>query len=104
MKKKYKWRIPCTFTMCGEYEIEAETQEEAIDIAENHSGLPPVESQSYVDGSFETNRDMIPILNEGIIEVIERVDSCPEDDLPLIIDTLETKTAKARLEERLKEV
>ena len=61
-----KYQIPCTWSVCGMLEIEAESLDEAIIEAEI-SPLP-VESD-YIDGSFEVNEPMLEYYNENDIPV-----------------------------------
>ena len=56
-----KYQIPCTWSVCGVLEIEAESLDEAIIEAEI-SPLP-VESD-YIDGSFEVNEPMLEFYNK----------------------------------------
>lgn len=48
-----KWNIPVTWEMCGIVQIEADTLEEAMDIAKNDANVPLPEDKNYVDGSFD---------------------------------------------------
>lgn len=49
------YRIPCSWQMYGYYEVEAESLEEAIDMALD-SSLP---DGSYVEGSFEIDHSQL---------------------------------------------
>ena len=60
MKKKFK--IPVTWEMFGFVEIEAESLEEAMDIAEGDDIELPDEKH-YVDASWEVNRDVAEMYN-----------------------------------------
>ena len=52
------WKIPITWEMCGEVKIEANTLEEAMEIAKDDDGFIPLPDGSYVDGSWQlTNTD-----------------------------------------------
>ena len=59
------WIIPITFEMEGEYKVEAETLEEAIEIAE--SGDDPcseLPDGDYIDDSFKINMAIIKEVND----------------------------------------
>ncbi len=60
MKKTFI--IPCSWQMCGTYHIQAETLEQALEIADD-SPLPKEHDSSFIDGSFEIDHDMIPYYN-----------------------------------------
>lgn len=51
-----EYRIPCVWMMYGYETVQANSLEEAIEIAENAFGLPNGE---YIDGSFEIDMDGI---------------------------------------------
>lgn len=56
------WRIPVSWEVCGMVEIEADTLDEAIDIAENDETIPLPTDNDYVDGSWrvdETDTEFI---------------------------------------------
>jgi hypothetical protein len=59
---KQKYVIPVTYEMTGVITIEAESPDEAIDIAlENVDMIPLPDDPAYVDGSFtvETDADLV---------------------------------------------
>ena len=56
-----KFRVYCEWTMTGEYEIEAETLGEAMELAEEETDLP--KAPEYVDGSFEVRPEVTMELN-----------------------------------------
>lgn len=58
MMKTY--RIPCTWTVAGTMEIQANGLGEAIELA-NEAPLPT--DNDYIEGSFEINNQMIPYLS-----------------------------------------
>jgi hypothetical protein len=58
MKKTY--HIPVSWQMSGVYHIEAESLQQALQIAED-SNLP--EDSDFIDGSYEVNEEMIPFYN-----------------------------------------
>ena len=56
------WKIPITWEMCGEVKIEANTLEEAMEIAKDDDSFIPLPYGSYVDGSWQltyTNEKVI---------------------------------------------
>lgn len=58
MKKFFN--VPVTYTMCGIFEVEAETIEEAMRITEEYDGcIGVVKDKEYVDGSWELTSDNI---------------------------------------------
>lgn len=55
---KTKYMIPVTFEMCGMIAIEADSAEEAIELAEEHMDeLPIPEYKEYVDGSYDITKE-----------------------------------------------
>ena len=61
MSKYYE--IPCTWEVYGTVEIEADSLEEAIELAERDDSPMPDESD-YVDGSFQIDRDIAEEINK----------------------------------------
>ena len=61
MSKYYE--IPCTWEVYGTVEIEADSLEEAIELAERDDSPMPDESD-YVDGSFQVDRDIAEEINK----------------------------------------
>ena len=65
-----KFKIACTWEVCGEAEIEANTLEEAIDKAveiedkQLGGGLDLPDESEYVDGSFFIDPEMSKHLNK----------------------------------------
>ncbi len=57
------YKIPCVWEVYGHLEIEAESLEDAIEIAENDDTNLPVES-CYIEGSFWVDRDGIDLDEE----------------------------------------
>lgn len=57
-----KFRIPVYWEMGDILEIEAESLEEAVKIAENMDDLP--EGGEYIDCSFTVNEDIVREINE----------------------------------------
>jgi len=55
------FKVCCSWTMTGEYEIEAETLGEAMELAEEETDLP--KDPEYVDGSFEVRPEVTMELN-----------------------------------------
>lgn len=57
------WKIPMSWTVTGVAEIEANTLEEAIEIARTDDSLPlPEENASYIEGSCEVGSDNIEFI------------------------------------------
>lgn len=54
--KKKTFRIACDWSVYGTMEIEANSLEEAIKIAEDNEDLPT--DTEYIDSSFQINEDM----------------------------------------------
>ena len=52
--KKREYRVPCTWELYGIIYVEAESAEEARELAD----LDPLPSGDYVDGSWEINEEM----------------------------------------------
>lgn len=63
--KKYK--IPCVWEVYGHMEIEAETLQDAIELAEQDDRPLPKES-SYIEGSFWVDYDGIDHEENDIFE------------------------------------
>jgi len=59
------YKIACTWEVCGESKIEANSLEEALNKAEAKSDDMPLPEANYIDGSFKIDRDMSVYLNEG---------------------------------------
>ncbi len=63
-----KFKIACTWEVCGEFEMEADTMEEAIDkaveIEDKYGGIELPDESEYVDGSFFIDPEMSKYLNE----------------------------------------
>lgn len=62
---KRKFKIPVVFTVCANMEIESDSFDEACAEAEQ-AGLPPKDTWSYLDGSFEVDHGPgeFQVLNE----------------------------------------
>jgi hypothetical protein len=62
------FRIACAWSMYGEFEVEANTLEEAIAKVEDslppYNALPPADSQEYVDDSFRIDKYITRQMNE----------------------------------------
>lgn len=57
-----KYKVPVMWSVTGEYEIEADSEEDAI----HKSGfLPLPENECYVDGSFEVFEDEVEEIKES---------------------------------------
>ena len=57
------YEIPCTWEVYGTIEIEADSLEEAIELAERDDSPMPDESD-YVDGCFQVDRDIAEEINK----------------------------------------
>ena len=57
------YEIPCTWEVYGTLEVEADSLEEAIELAERDDSPMPDESD-YVDGSFQIDRDIADEINK----------------------------------------
>jgi len=57
------YEIPCTWEVYGTLEIEADSLEEAIELAERDDSPMPDDSD-YVDGSFQVERDIAEEINK----------------------------------------
>ena len=57
------YEIPCTWEVYGTIEIEADSLEEAIELAERDDSPMPDDSD-YVDGSFQVDRDIAEGINK----------------------------------------
>jgi hypothetical protein len=64
------FKIACTWQVYGQLEIEANTLEEAIEIAEDDAtSLPQI--SDYVDGSFEVDHLVSEEINKHQLHVLE---------------------------------
>lgn len=59
-----KWSIPVSWEVCGMVEIEANTLEEAIDIAKRDDSIE-LPYGEYVDGSFDVTVDDDELIREA---------------------------------------
>ena len=57
------YEIPCSWEVYGTIEIEADSLEEAIELAERDDSPMPDDSD-YVDGSFQVDRDIAEEINK----------------------------------------
>lgn len=60
------YHIPCTWTVSATMEIQANSLEEAIEIATLDAPLPT--DTNYIEDTFEINNQMIPYLNKNLTE------------------------------------
>jgi len=97
---KFTYRIPIEWSLCEEVTVEAESLEDAIQLA-NEVPLPS--NGEYIDGSFEVREEIVEECNPFIREV-RRIDTTPRDQLPLLIGKLKTEEAQRYLETRIKEL
>lgn len=59
------WKIPVTWEVCSEITIEADTLEEAMEIARDDDGIIPCPAfPQYVDGSWRLSMDEIEYIRE----------------------------------------
>lgn len=64
------WEIPVYYTMAGTINVEANTLEEAIEIAKDKDGIIPLpDDADYLDGSWEVsdlgNEEIRALYNEN---------------------------------------
>ena len=57
------YKVACTWEVCGEAEIKANSLKEALDIAEADLDSVPLPEANYIDGSFTIDRGMSEYLN-----------------------------------------
>ena len=57
------YKISCTWEVCGEARIEANSLIEALDKAEADLDSIPLPEANYIDGSFTIDREMSEHLN-----------------------------------------
>lgn len=55
------FKVACYWTMYGEFDVEADTIDQAIALVEAYNGVPTYDE--YVDGSFEVNAEVTKELN-----------------------------------------
>ena len=67
MSKYYE--IPCSWEVYGTMEVEANSLEEAITLAERDDSPMP-DASDYVDGSFEVDRDIAKEINKDMADYI----------------------------------
>ena len=60
------YHIPCTWTVSATMEIQANSLEEAIEIATLDAPLPT--DTNYIEDTFEINNQIIPYLNKNLTE------------------------------------
>jgi hypothetical protein len=59
-----KFKVACSWTMIDEFEVEADTLEEAIcKVEDNENNAFPLKGE-YLDDSFEINHDVTQELNK----------------------------------------
>lgn len=57
------WQIPVCWEMCGMVTVEADTLEEAVEIARDDDGdIPLPDDAYYVDGSWDLSYDDVEII------------------------------------------
>lgn len=66
---KKTWKIPVTWEVCGEVDIEANSLEEAVEIFKEKMDEVPLPSESYyVDGSFRLTSENLEELRSMVKE------------------------------------
>ena len=55
------YTIPCNWTMCGVMQIEADSLDEAIDLAYHGQALP---SGEFVEDSFDVDQGQLALYNK----------------------------------------
>ena len=63
LKMSKYYEIPCSWEVYGTVEVEANSLEEAIELAERDDSPMP-DASDYVDGSFEVDRDVAEEINK----------------------------------------
>jgi hypothetical protein len=63
LKMSKYYEIPCSWEVYGTMEVEANSLEEAIELAERDDSPMP-DASDYVDGSFEVDRDVAEEINK----------------------------------------
>lgn len=59
------WRIPVTWSMCGFVSIDADTLEEAMDIARDDDNFLPLPSEAdYIDGSWDLSHTDVEVVRQ----------------------------------------
>jgi hypothetical protein len=58
-----RFKIACSWEVCGEIYIEADSLEEAMKKAEESEDIPSPFDSEYIDGSFKVNKQVSLILN-----------------------------------------
>ena len=59
------FKIACSWEVCGEIEIEADTFEEAWKKAKDEEDTIPLPTDtSYIDGSFSLDKEMSEVFND----------------------------------------
>jgi len=66
---KKTWKVPVTWEVCGEVDIEANSLEEAVEIFKEKMDEVPLPSESYyVDGSFRLTSENLEELRSMVKE------------------------------------
>ena len=59
------WEVPVTWEMCGMVTVQADTLEEAVEIARDEDGkIPFPDGAYYVDGSWDLSYDDVEEIRE----------------------------------------
>ncbi len=60
-----EWKIPVTWSLCGNVTVTAATLKEAIEIAKDEDGVIPLpDDNDYVDGSWEVTETDVETVRE----------------------------------------
>ena len=74
---KKTWKIPVTWSVCSTVEVEADTLEEAMKIAEDKEGeIPCPVFPDYVDGSWELSHTDAEFIRNFYNDGQEDVEEC----------------------------
>ena len=66
---KKTWKVPVTWEVCGEVDIEANSLEEAVEIFKEKMDEVPLPSESYyIDGSFRLTSENLEELRSMVKE------------------------------------
>jgi hypothetical protein len=72
------YKIPVEWSMVATLEIQAESLEAAMIEADN---LPLSPDGEYIDGSFQINRDVIPLINDDLSnDELDLVDALRDEE------------------------
>ena len=83
------FKIACSWEVCGEAEVEADSFEEAWELAEaTQDDIPLPTDASYIDASFVIDRQMSQVLNNLLINALQASPDMPaEIEMEILITT-----------------